>query len=258
MNTEQFSRTSILIGKENIESLFVSHVLVVGLGAVGSMAVEALSRAGVCNFTLVDFDTISISNINRQIIANWNNIGQSKAGEVKKRILSINPDASVRIIEKFFSEDTIAEIFNCKYDVVIDAIDSLNPKCLLMEYCYKNNIKIISSMGAALRRNPSLIRCEDLFDSYGDKFAKIIRKRMKNRGIGRGILVVYSPEITKFDYNQSSSIDNEQILNRGRTRNVIGSLPTITGIFGLTIAHYALSLISDKEQFSGEESINKR
>lgn len=258
MNTEQFSRISLLIGENNTISLFKSHVLVVGMGAVGTMAIEALARSGISNFTLVDFDIISISNINRQIIATWDTVGLSKVDETKKRILSINKDANVTIHKTFFSEDTIDDIFDKKYDLVIDAIDSLNPKCLLLEYCYKQNIKCISSMGAALRRNPSLIRCEDLFDSYGDHFAKMIRKRMKNRGVGRGIKVIFSPEVTRYNYENSSSTDKEETWERGRKRNVLGSLPTITGIFGLTLAHYALSMLSDEKEFSGEMSINKR
>jgi tRNA A37 threonylcarbamoyladenosine dehydratase len=258
MNTEQFSRISLLIGDDNTASLLASHVLVVGMGAVGTMAIEALARSGVGNFTLVDFDTISISNINRQIIATWDTVGLSKVDESKKRIISINKDANVRTKKLFFSEDTVDDIFDVKYDLVIDAIDSLNPKCLLLEYCYKHNIKIISSMGAALRRNPSLIRCEDLFDSYGDRLAKLMRKRMKNRGVGRGIKVVFSPEVTRFDFKTASSTDKEETLERGRKRNVLGSLPSITGIFGLTLAHYALSMLCDEKEFSGLMAIKKK
>lgn len=258
MNTEQFSRISLLIGEKNIELLSKAKVLIVGMGAVGTMATESLARSGISNFTIVDFDTISISNINRQIIATWDTVGLSKVEEAKKRILSINKEAKVSIKNTFFSEDSITDIFDTNYDLVIDAIDSLNPKCLLMEYCYNHNIKIISSMGAALRRNPSLIRCEDLFDSYGDPFAKLVRKRMKNRGIGRGIKVIFSPEINRFDYENSQSSDKEETINRGRSRNILGSLPTITGIFGLTLAHNALSMLCDPKEFTGEIAINKR
>jgi tRNA A37 threonylcarbamoyladenosine dehydratase len=258
MNTEQFSRISLLIGDDNTSKLFSSKILVVGMGAVGTMAIEALARSGVGNFTLVDFDKISISNINRQIIATWDTVGLPKVAATKKRILSINKNATVRTKETFFSEESIPDIFDQDYDLVIDAIDSLNPKCLLLEYCYKQNIRVLSSMGAALRRNPSLIQCEDLFDSYGDHFAKLVRKRMTNRGVGRGIKVIYSPEITRFDFEASNQSDKEVTLKRGRERNVLGSLPTITGIFGLTLAHHALSMLCDEKSFTGEKSINKR
>lgn len=258
MNTEQFSRISLLIGENNIKQLFEKHVAVVGIGAVGGMAVEALARAGVGNITLVDFDTISISNINRQIIATWDNVGKDKADEAKNRILSINRDCNVRVIKSFFGIEKSEEIFSVKFDLVIDAIDSLNPKCQLIEYCYKNKIPIISSMGAALKRNPSLIQYSDLFDSYGDPLAKMVRKRMSSRGIGRGIKVVFSPEIVRYSYEKAEESNKEETIERGRKRNVLGSLPTITGIFGLTIAHYALAVLTDETEFTGEKSINNR
>ncbi|MCK9190259.1 MAG: tRNA threonylcarbamoyladenosine dehydratase [Sphaerochaetaceae bacterium] len=258
MNTEQFSRISLLIGEDNVNKLFTSSVLIVGLGGVGGMALEALVRAGVSNLTLVDFDTITVSNLNRQICATWDTVGHDKALEARKRALSINKDCNVDVVSSFFSEETADTIFSKHYDLVIDAIDSLNPKCCLLEYCYKHDIKVISSMGAALKRNPSLVRCEDLFDSYGDHLAKIVRKRMKSRGVGRGIKVVFAPEIARFDFNKPKAEEQEDILDRGRKRNVLGSLPTVTGIFGLTLAHHALSMLSDAEEFTGEKSINKR
>jgi tRNA A37 threonylcarbamoyladenosine dehydratase len=258
MNTEQFSRISLLVGEENIKTLFDKHVAIVGIGAVGGMALEALSRAGVGNITLVDYDTISVSNINRQIVATWDTVGKDKAEEAKKRVLSINKDCNVRVVKDFFSAESSQEIFNEKYDLVIDSIDSLNPKCQLLEYCYKNDIPVISSMGAALKRNPSLIQCGDLFDSYGDPLARIIRKRMKNRGVGRGIKVIFSPEVVRYDYKKAENSNKEETLERGRKRNVLGSLPTVTGIFGLNIAHYALAMLTDEAEFTGEKAINKR
>lgn len=258
MNTAQFSRISLLIGEHNIKKLSQKHVAIVGIGAVGGMALEALTRAGVGNITLVDFDIISVSNLNRQIIATWDTVGKDKAEEAKNRVLSINKDCNVRVVKSFFSMEDSNTIFSEKYDLVIDSIDSLNPKCQLLEYCYKNNIPIISSMGAALKRNPSLIQCGDLFDSYGDHLAKIVRKRMKSRGVGRGIKVIFSPEIVRYNFKKAKESNNEITLNRGRERNVLGSLPTITGIFGLTVAHYALAMLSDESEFTGEKSINNR
>ncbi|MBK5200459.1 MAG: tRNA threonylcarbamoyladenosine dehydratase [Spirochaetaceae bacterium] len=258
MNTEQFSRISLLVGEHNIKQLFKKHVAIVGIGAVGGMALEALARAGVGNITLVDFDTISVSNINRQIIATWDTVGKDKAEEAKNRVLSINRDCNVQVIKSFFSLEESETIFSEKFDLVIDSIDSLNPKCQLLEYCYNNKIPVISSMGAALKRNPSLIQYSDLFDSYGDRLAKIVRKRMTARGVGRGIKVVFSPEIVRYNYEKAEDINKEETIKRGRKRNVLGSLPTVTGIFGLTIAHYALAMLTDEAEFTGEKSINKR
>lgn len=260
MSSEQFLRISRLIGDQKIEQLNKKRVAIIGLGAVGGMCLESLTRSGVGSFTLVDFDTISITNINRQILATWDTVGERKVTEAKKRVQSINPNCKVNAIPYFFDETTVDTIFSEKFDLVIDCIDSLNPKCCLLEYCWKNNIKVISCMGAALKRNPLLVRNSDLFDTYGCHLAKLLRKRLRNRGVDRGISVIFSPEVIRYEFKEPESEDlpefNEQILSKGRERNVLGSLPTITGIFGLHLAHLALSSLVGEDEFNGQEAIN--
>ena len=141
---EQFLRTSLLLGKDNIEKLFNAKVAVIGLGAVGSFATEILARVGIGNLLLVDFDTVQTTNLNRQLYALHSTIDKKKVDIAKQRVLDINPKCNVKTLDLFVNTDALPTIFNTKPDIVIDAIDSYNPKLRLIEYCYKNDIKIIS------------------------------------------------------------------------------------------------------------------
>jgi len=263
MISDQFLRISRLIGEEAVGALTKKNVLIVGLGAVGGMCLESLTRSGIGNFTLVDFDTVSITNLGRQILATHSAIGRKKCLVAKERVLDINPACQVQALDMFCNSETIDEIFAKPFDLVIDAIDSLNPKCDLLEYCYKHQVPVISCMGAALRRNPQLVTTGELFDTYGCPLAKQVRVRLRRRGVGRGIEVVYSPEITRFTYKDPKDEDNvdrnEQILDKGRVRNVLGSLPTVTAIFGQNMAHLALKKLSaDAQEFTGEAAFDAR
>ncbi|MGD1822768.1 MAG: tRNA threonylcarbamoyladenosine dehydratase [Pleomorphochaeta sp.] len=262
MNSDQFLRISRFIGDKTVEELHTKKVTIVGMGAVGSLCLEALARSGVGHFTIIDFDEIGVTNINRQIIATWDTLERVKVEVAKERVLSINRDCEVKAIKSFFSEDNASSLIDNDCDLVIDAIDSLNPKCSLLSYCYLNNIPIISSMGAALRRDPILIQSGDLFDTYGCPLAKLVRKRLRRRGVDRGIEVIYSPEVIRFEYKnpeEEEHVDfNEQILERGRVRNVLGSLPTITGIFALNLAHLALKKLLGDEEFRGEPAFDSK
>ncbi len=262
MSSEQFLRISRLIGESNVNELHNKKVAIVGMGAVGSMCLESLARSGVGSFTLIDFDVVGVTNINRQILATWDTLGKVKVDVAKERVLSINPNCEVNAIHSFFSEETAPSLIDNSFDLVIDAIDSLNPKCALLSYCYLNNIKIISSMGAALRREPSLVQSADLFDTYGCPLAKLVRKRLRRRGVDRGIKVVYSPEIPRYEYkapeDEEYSDFNEEIIERGRKRNVLGSLPTLTGIFALNLGHLALKELVGDSEFSGEPAFDSK
>ncbi len=262
MNSDQFLRISRLIGNNNVNLLHDKKVIIVGMGAVGSMCLESLARCGVGSFKLIDFDEIGVTNINRQIIATWDTLNKVKVDVAKERVLSINPDCKVEAVKSFFSEETAESLIDKDADLVIDAIDSLNPKCSLITYCYLNKINIISSMGAALRREPSLVQCGDLFDTYGCPLAKLVRKRVRHRGVDRGIKVVFSPELPRYEYKkpeEEEHVDfNEQILERGRVRNVLGSLPTLTGIFALNLAHLALKELLGEKEFTGEPAFNSK
>lgn len=192
MRSEQFLRITRLLGEELVEVLHTKTVMVVGLGAVGGMCLESLVRCGIGRLILVDFDTVGITNLNRQILATYDTLGMPKTEVAKQRVLSINPECEVKTLSLFVQEQTMDQIFSEKVDLIVDAIDSLNPKCTLLQTAYERNIPVVSSMGAALRRDPSLIRTGDLMDTYGCPLAKQVRSNLRKRGISRGIEVVFS------------------------------------------------------------------
>ncbi|MBI9095513.1 MAG: tRNA threonylcarbamoyladenosine dehydratase [Sphaerochaeta sp.] len=260
MQKEQFLRITRLLGEQAIENLHTKKVVLVGLGAVGGMCLESLVRCGVGAVRLVDFDLISITNLNRQILATHQNIGLPKIEVARERIKAINPHCVVEELHLFVQNETVEQIFTDDVDLVIDAIDALSPKCALLETAFRKQIPIVSSMGAALRRNPSLIRTGDLMDSFGCPLAKQVRSNLRKRGIGRGIEVVFSSEPVIFTYKRPEEEEhadfNEQICDRGRRRNVLGSLPTITAIFGQHLAHLALEKLIGEEALVGKENWN--
>ncbi|NCC66403.1 MAG: tRNA threonylcarbamoyladenosine dehydratase, partial [Spirochaetia bacterium] len=172
MKPEQFLRITRLLGEESVQLLHQKRVVLVGLGAVGGMALEALVRSGVGNLRIVDFDTIGITNLNRQILATHDTLGKLKTEVAQARVKAINPYCNIEALPLFVQEDTLDDILSGPIDLVIDAIDSLNPKCALLQRAYERTIPIISSMGAALRRDPALIRRADLMDSWGCPLAR--------------------------------------------------------------------------------------
>lgn len=247
---ERFARTMRLLGEEKFRILQSQSVTVVGLGAVGGYVVEGLVRAGIQNLRIVDFDTIQPSNLNRQIIALETTVGLPKANVARDRVLAINSECKVEAMEVFAGEETLEQILSPKPDLLIDAIDSLNPKTQLLHQAYLEKIPTISSMGAALRTDPACIRSGDLFDTRSCPLAKHLRKRLRKRGVGTGISCVYSTEKIDFDYKGHDEVPGVPAIgetpfsDRGRRRNILGSLPTITGIFGLTIANMAILQLS--------------
>lgn len=257
MNEERFLRISRFIGEEKVSALSQKFVVVVGCGAVGSYAIEALARSGVGKFRLVDFDTVSVSNINRQLFALESTVGKKKVEVAKQRVLDINPQCEVEALDLFANEQTYEKIFLGSPDLIVDCIDSLNPKCGLIQYAYEKGFSIVCSMGAALRKDPTLIRYADLMDTYGCPLAKAVRVNLKRRGVGRGIQTVFSPELVEFEYKDPENEANEQIIDLGRQRRVLGSLPTVTGIFGLNLASLALGKLLG-EPFVGKEAFDAK
>ncbi len=242
---DRFTRIIQLIGEDKFARLQRSSITIVGLGAVGGHALEALARAGIGHFRLVDFDTLQPSNINRQILALTTNLYRPKVEVAKERVLAINPDCTVEALDIFAAEETADQLLSPIPDLLIDAIDSLNPKTQLLCAAYHAKIPTISSMGAALRTDPTKIRYGDIFDSSNCPLAKHIRKRLRRRNIGRGISCVYSTEKVDFNYQLPDREDMATpFADRGRRRNVLGSLPTLTGIFGLYIANQAILQLS--------------
>ena len=229
------SRTELLLGKEKNECLKTSTVLVAGVGGVGGYAVEMLARAGVGNLVIIDDDVVKETNINRQIIATAKNVGTSKVQIMKERILDINPQASVLAIRDFIDEDNVGEfIRRFKPNFVIDAIDSISPKIALIKYCIENNVKIISSMGAGGRLDPSKIQYADISKTTNCALARTVRERLKKQGITKGLPTVFSTEPVK----------KESIITVTDERNKCSTLGTVSyfpALFGCYLAAYVIN-----------------
>lgn len=229
------TRTEILIGKENIEKLKNSSVIIFGVGGVGSFCVEAIARCGVSNIHIVDDDTISITNINRQIIATHSTIGKDKTEVVKQRILDINPNANVTISKIFYTKDTVNTIDLSKYDYVIDAIDTISSKILLVEEATKLNIPIISSMGTGNKLDPTKFVVSDIHKTSMCPLAKVMRYELKKRGIKK-LKVVYStekpikPAPINIDENAKSTSPFRDTNKRRETPGSISFVPSVAGL----------------------------
>lgn len=246
MVDERFLRTELLLGAKGLDKLQNSTVMVIGLGAVGGYALEALARSGIGHLILVDFDSFDLTNINRQILALTSTTGRKKIDVAKERVLDINPACRVETKDLFVNAETLPHLLSEKVDFVVDAIDALNPKCCLMEALYQKQIPFISSMGAALKSDPSCIHYGKLSATKNCGLSKFIRKRLKKRGVDIGKIYCVSSD-EQVDLPETAIVCNENDENpNGRKRNTLGSLPTITAIFGLTIANQVIkTLIKD-------------
>ena len=188
-----FSRTNRVIGEEKLNKIMSSHIAVLGVGGVGGYVVEMLTRLGVGKITIVDFDKIDISNLNRQIIATNNNLNCYKTTEFVKRIKSINPNCKVVEKTQKITAENISELLNEKYDYVIDAIDDINAKVGVAKFCNDNNIKLVSSMGTGNRYKIPQFEVADISKTSYDKLAKKLRKLLKDNGVEK-LNVVYTKE----------------------------------------------------------------
>ena len=261
---QTFARFSMMVGEDGIEKLNNSRVIVFGVGGVGSYTVEALARAGVGHITMVDFDEISESNINRQLHSLRSTIGKSKVEVMKDRILDINPECEVELVKKLVTDD-INEILgnfeceneknlkdldngkkNCKYDFVVDAIDVIGSKVNLIEYCVKNKINIISSMGFGNKMHPEMVEIAKIKNTSVCPMARTIRSILKKKKI-INVPVVYSREIpVKPD---KSELFKEELPTEFRGNNEIprkttpGSNSFVPGTAGLVLASYVVRKI---------------
>ncbi len=227
-------RTEILLGEERMKQLEQSHVLVVGLGGVGAYAAEMICRAGVGQMTIVDADIVQPSNINRQLPALSTTIGQPKAELVGKRLKEINPDLKLTIHAIFLKDENIPELLDsAKFDFVVDAIDTLSPKCYLIANALERKLKIVSSMGAGAKKDITQVRFADLKDTYHCTLSKAVRKRLKKMNVNRKLPVVFSTE--QADMCAVILTDNEQ--NKKSTCGTISYMPAV---FGCYLAEYVL------------------
>lgn len=221
------TRTELLLGEENLERLRKAHVLVVGLGGVGGYAAEMLCRAGVGRMTIVDGDNVSVSNINRQIIALRSTVGESKAALFKQRFHDINPDCEVTALNVFLrDEEMIRLLENEKYDYVIDAIDTLSPKVFLLYHAHRLGLPIVSAMGCAGKLDPSKIEVTDVAQSHTCPLAAMVRKKLHKLGVRDGFKVVFSSE--KVD---ESAMIEDPSQNKRTTVGVISYMPAVFGCY---------------------------
>ncbi|SQB36662.1 ThiF family adenylyltransferase [Clostridium cochlearium] len=233
MEENAFSRTELLIGKDNLLKLKNSTVAVFGIGGVGSFATEALARAGIGNLILIDNDVVSISNLNRQIIANLDTMGKSKVEIMKNRIKSINPNCNITMHEIFAKEDNLGHILNTNIDYVIDAIDTVSSKLSLISICKDKNIPIISSMGTGNKLDPTKFKIVDIYETKVCPLAKVMRYELRKRNISN-LKVLYSEEIPiKIKSNNGSSNNS---VPGPRKKVSPGSISFVPPVAGMIIA----------------------
>jgi tRNA A37 threonylcarbamoyladenosine dehydratase len=240
MSEEWLSRTNLLLGDERLSQLQNAHVLVVGLGGVGAYAAEQICRAGVGQMTIVDGDNIELSNINRQLPATQSNLKKDKAEVMGQRLLDINPNLKLRILNEYLKDERMIEVLQEEqYDYVVDAIDTLAPKIFLIYHSLQNNLKIVSAMGAGGKMDPTKIQIADISKSYNCKLARMLRKRLHKLGVYKGVPVVFSPE----DVSKDAVILDE---SRNKKSNV-GTISYMPPLFGCFCASVVIKDLSAKK-----------
>ncbi len=249
--TEQaiFQRSELLLGSETMTDMSRKRVILFGVGGVGSWCAEALVRTGINHLTIVDADNVSITNINRQLMATTQTVGMSKVEVLKARLLTINPHAAITALQKIFTEETASDFHLDTYDYIIDAIDSLKDKASLILQACQTNAQFYSSMGAALKLDPTRIRIAEFWKIEGDPLARALRKKFKHqqRYPERKFLCVYSSELLD-NHDTSAAITEEpSLFNKPQTN---GSLVHITAVFGMMLAGLVIQDITKKEEQS--------
>ncbi|QZY56208.1 tRNA threonylcarbamoyladenosine dehydratase [Crassaminicella profunda] len=240
MGLHAFSRTELVIGTENLEKLKNSKVAIFGIGGVGTYVAEGLARSGVGSFVLVDDDDVCLTNINRQIHALRSTVGRSKVELMKERILDINPDAKVETKKMLYTVDTAKDLLRDDYDYVVDAIDMVSSKLDLVERCFNRGIKMISSMGAGNKLDPTQFEVTDIYKTSICPLAKVMRKELRKRGVKK-LKVVYSkeepiqPKIIDADCKTDCICTNKERTCVAR-RQVPGSMAFVPSVAGLIIA----------------------
>lgn len=229
-------RTGLIIGQDGLDKLKNSNVIVFGVGGVGSFACEAIVRAGVGNITIVDFDDVDITNINRQIPALHSTVGKFKVDVMKERLLDINPDLNIKTVKKVYNAETSDEILIEDYDYVVDAIDMVTSKIKLIEVCNEKGFKIVSSMGMGNKLDPTKIVVTDIYKTHTCPLAKVLRRELKNRRIKK-LKVVYSTE---------QPIELKEKIMNGR-KVTPGSVSFVPSVGGLIIASVVIRDLLEQE-----------
>ena len=237
-DTAWLSRTELLIGKDKLQKLHDAHVLVVGMGGVGSFAAEFICRAGVGEMTIVDGDVVDPSNRNRQLPALATTHGQYKADIMAERLLAINPELKLHSIREFITPEKVEEVLAVEYDYVVEAIDSITPKLTFLTAAYAKGLRLVSSMGAGAKLDPTQLRVVDISKTYNCPFAQQVRKMLKGFGIYKGIKVVFSPE---------EPIKESLMLTDGKNykKSAYGTISYLPATFGACIASVAIRDLRD-------------
>lgn len=254
MAMHPFHRTELLVGTDGWRRLQAASACVVGLGGVGSYAAEALARAGFGHLTLVDFDRVCITNLNRQLHATRRTVNQPKAELMAERCRQINPKADVRPFVKFYGRDSADAILDRPYDLVFDCIDNMTAKVHLLETCVRRGLRVMSALGAGGRMDPTRVRVSDLSETYNDPFARLVRDLLRQRGIEHGIECVWSDEPpndldpdVKAGFRCICPDQDDVAINHCETRfQVQGSNSFMPAIFGLTMAGVAVNRLLDR------------
>lgn len=244
-------RTQLLIGEEGIARLSKVRILLVGLGGVGSFAGEFLVRAGIGHLTMVDGDRVDRTNINRQLQALHSTIGMGKARLLEERFKDIHPSLDLLAIDHFMTPDDMQNLIQSgQYDYVLDCIDSFQPKLTLMELAYKSGLRVVSSMGAGGKTDPSRMAVADLYDTRDCRFAQKLRKQMRRRGVGRGITAIYSDELQPKEALKYTDGTNFK-------RSYYGTISYMPALFGLWVAGTVIRETTSMEDYKSLK-INKK
>ena len=235
-------RTSMLLGEETLARFASSKVMVVGLGGVGAYAAEMLCRAGVGNMVILDSDTVSVTNRNRQLIALESTIGKLKTDVVAQRLRDINPAVNLTVIPEYIEESNLEEIFRKagELDYVVDAIDTLAPKISLIKYCVEHKIPHVSAMGAGAKLDATKIRIADISKSYNCPLAYILRKKLRKEGISKGFKVVFSEELPDRDAIVPMEERNK--------KSQVGTISYLPAVFGCVCAQAAVEYLIGQEK----------
>ena len=234
---ERFSRLELLIGEDKLKLLKEKRVAIFGIGGVGGAVCEALVRSGITKFVLIDNDTVSLTNLNRQIIANINTIGKDKVEVMKERILSINENAEVNIYKCFFLKENSCEFDFSKYDYVVDAVDTVSAKIEIIIKAKEANVPVISSMGTGNKMNPTMLEVSDIHKTSVCPLAKVMRYELRKRNI-KNVKVVYSKE---------EPIIPKVVINDDKKRSIPGSTSFVPPVAGYIIASEIIKdLIEEK------------
>lgn len=237
----QFSRTELLFGSEALAKLKKAHVAVFGIGGVGGHVVEALARSGIGSFDLIDNDTVAITNINRQIIATLDTVGQPKVEAMRQRILSINPEAEITLHQCFFLPENKDEFTFSKYDYVVDAVDTVAAKIAIVLAAKEAGVPVISSMGAGNKVNPAMFEVADIYKTSIDPLARVMRQAMKKHHIKK-LKVVYSKELPLLHVEE---LKEECHAEAPKRRALPGSNAFCPSVAGLIIASEVIKDLVD-------------